>query len=62
MDEQQKIDENTRRIVASNLTIAYFATEPRASAQRKSVDRKHAEDEIISVYSDFLIRLGASSS
>ena len=59
MDENQKTDENTKRIVASNLTAAYFATNPQ-TAKANPIDRKHAMDEILAVYTDFLIRRGAA--
>jgi len=56
MDENQKFDDNTKRIVASNLTAAYFAT---VEKQTRHVDpdpteRKQIYNQITRVYSDFL--------
>jgi len=61
MDENQKIDANTKRIVASNLTAAYFASESpaRRTPSTTPADKKHAMDEVVAIYEDFLIRLGA---
>lgn len=58
MDETPKMDESTKQIVASNLTAAYFATVEKQSraANPQKDERLHIYNEIIRVYTDFLIR------
>jgi hypothetical protein len=56
MSEDQKFDDNTKRVVASNLTAAYFATVEKQSRQAnpKPEERLDIYKEIVRVYSDFL--------
>ena len=59
MSEDQKLDDNTRQVVASNLTAAYFATVEKQSRQAnpKKDERLGIYQEITRVYSDFLTLL-----
>jgi hypothetical protein len=56
MSEDQKFDDNTKRVVASNLTAAYFATVEKQTRQAnpKAEERLDVYKEITRVYSDFL--------
>ncbi len=52
------MDESTKQIVASNLTAAFFATVEKQTrhSNPQGEERQHIYNEIIRVYTDFLIR------
>jgi hypothetical protein len=52
MDEQKKMDESTKQIVANNLTAAYFATVEKQTRRPEpdATERLHIYNEILRVY------------
>jgi hypothetical protein len=52
----EEFNDNTKRVVASNLTAAYFATVEKQTHHREpeGEERRHIYKEILRVYSDFL--------
>ena len=56
MDENHEFDDNTKRVVASNLTAAYFATVEKQTrhVNPDGPERMEIYNQIKRVYSDFL--------